>query len=101
MGGVRLLPHFTIEPPPGYVAFVATHLEPLRREAATALGDEEDGEHLYGDVLTDLAARWRWLELARLLRRPDVAERYVRRALVRRSHRWRPDPVPAADGADR
>jgi hypothetical protein len=48
-----------------------------------------------------VAVRWRWLELARLLGRPDVAERYVRRALVRRSYRWRPDPVPAADGEDR
>jgi hypothetical protein len=77
-----------LEPPKSYVAFVATHLEPLRREAAAALG-EEDAEGLYSDVLTDVASRWGWLRLGRLLGRPDAAEGYLRRALDRRCRRWR------------
>jgi hypothetical protein len=83
------LPTMALEPPPSYVAFVAVHLEPLRRDAAAALGDE-DAEGLYSDVLTDVAHRWRWLELARRLGRPRVAERYLHRALARRVLRWRP-----------
>jgi hypothetical protein len=81
-----------LEPPPSYVAFVAAQLGPLRRDAAAALG--EDGEGLYADVLTDVANRWYWLELARRLGRPRVAEGYLRRALDRRCRRWHPAPPP-------
>jgi hypothetical protein len=87
---VRLLPSLALEPPPRYVAFVATHLEPLRRDAVAALGDDSDAERLYPEVLTDVAMRWTWLELARAgLRRPHAAEGYLRRSLTRRSARLR------------
>jgi hypothetical protein len=81
-----------LEPPPSYVAFVAAQLEPLRRDAAATLG--EDGEGLYSEVLTDVANRWYWLELARWLGRPRAAEGYLRRALDRRCRRWQPAPPP-------
>jgi hypothetical protein len=84
-----------LEPPPRYVAFVATHLESLRQDAAAALGDPIEGDHLYPDVLTDVAARWRWLELTRAwLRRPDAAEGYLHRSLGRRSQRWQATWIP-------
>ena len=81
-----------MEPPDGYVAFVGRHLEPLRRDAAGVVGDAADAHRLYPDVLTDVAARWRWLELLRTrLGRADVADEYLRDAFVRRSQRWHAD----------
>jgi hypothetical protein len=86
----RLVPGLALEPPPGYVEFVATHLEPLREQAATVVGGEDDADQLYPEVLTDVATRWRWLELWRhWLRRPTAAETYLHRAFLRRSRRWR------------
>jgi hypothetical protein len=91
---VRFLPGLALEPPTGYVAFVATHLAALRRAAAAALGDEDDGDQLARDVLTDVASRWWWLDLARRwLHQPDAAARYLYRALGRRSQRWRPEAL--------
>jgi len=95
---VRFLPGAAPEPPPRYVAFVAAHLEPLRRDALTALGDEgdeADADRLYAEVLADVALRWRWLEFARWLRRPEAVQWYLRRSLVRRSQRRHTEPVPA------
>jgi hypothetical protein len=93
---VRVLPRLALEPPPAYVAFVATHLEPLRHNAIEALGDE-DGDRLYPDVLIDVALHWRWLRLARFIpRRPDATGWYLHRALARRTARARlPDREPA------
>jgi hypothetical protein len=100
-GGVLL---GSLEPPPGYVAFVASHLEPLRREAARVVGDEQDADYLYPDVLADVAARWTWLELLRgRLGRDGIAEWYLRHRLARRSRRWlleEPAPQPASQPAD-
>jgi hypothetical protein len=96
--GVRLLPSLAREPPPRYVAFVATYLEPLRREAVAALGDDSDADRLYPEVLTDVAMRWSWLELARAgLRRPHAAEGYLRRSLTRRSARLRTQWTPTGE----
>jgi hypothetical protein len=82
-------PHFAAEPPPGYIAFVARHLDPLRSQAAQVVGVGQDADQLYPDVLMDVATRWGWLELARTrLHRPDAAERYLRRAFARRAQRW-------------
>ncbi len=93
----RLLPRLALEPPPGYVAFVGRHLDPLRREAVRALGDEYEADRLYPDALTDVALRWRWLELLRRLGRPDVADAYLHRALARRCARWEPEPEPGVE----
>jgi hypothetical protein len=85
----RLLPHIEPEPPPGYVAFVASHLEPLRRDAERVTGDERGADRLYPEVLTDVAARWPWFELLRRrLRRPRAAESFLHRAFERRSQQW-------------
>ena len=73
------------EPPPGYVEFVARNLAPVREEATRLTGDEQAGDRLYPDALSDVASRWIWLELQRRgLRRRDAAEDYLHRALVRR-----------------
>lgn len=93
----RLLPRLALEPPAGYVAFVARHLEPLRREAARAVGDEHEADQVYPDALRDVALRWRWLELGRWLGRPGAADTYLHRALVRRCRRWRPEPGPGIE----
>ncbi|MCW2642579.1 MAG: hypothetical protein JWP76_4885 [Dactylosporangium sp.] len=80
------------EAPPEYVAFVARHLEPLRRGAAGVVGYEDEADLLYPDVLTDVAARWKWLELLRTrLGRPEAADDYLHRAFTRRADCWRSD----------
>jgi hypothetical protein len=87
---MRLLPTMALEPPPRYVAFVAAHLDPLREEAAGVAGGEDAAERLYPQVLTDVATRWRRLELLRRwLHQPHAADRYLRRAFARRCRRWR------------
>lgn len=80
------------EPPPEYVEFVARHLDGLRREAARVVGDEQDADLLYPEVLTDVAGRWRWLELLRTrLGETAAADLYLARAFTRRSERWQPE----------
>lgn len=79
-----LVPRLSYEAPPEYVAFVARHLAELRRDAEQVC--EQDADHLCTQVLTDVAQRWRWLELLRNafgMRR--AGESYLRTALQRRS----------------
>ncbi|GAA4704374.1 hypothetical protein [Phytohabitans rumicis] len=92
----RLLPRISPEPPPEYVAFVEHHLDALRRDAARVVGTERDADHLYPDVLTDVATRWRWLELQRTrLRQPGATDLYLRRAFSRRAEHWQaPELLP-------
>jgi hypothetical protein len=79
------------EPPDPYVAFVRRNLDPLCRDAARVVGDARDADLLYTPVLTDVAARWRWLELLRTrLGRAGAAEAYLSAALARRARNWRP-----------
>jgi hypothetical protein len=79
----------TLEPPDGYVGFVARHLEWLRGEAVRATGDQHDGDRLYPDVLRDVARWWGYLELrARLPGQGQTADRYLHRALDRHIRRW-------------
>jgi hypothetical protein len=95
---MHLMPSLLLDPPPRYVAFVATHLEPLRRESYEALGDDTDAQRLYPEVLTDVARRWSWLELARaVLRRPGAAEECLRRSFSRRTQQARARWVPVED----
>jgi hypothetical protein len=91
----RLLPRISPEPPPEYIEFVEHHLDALRRDAARVVGTEQDADHLYPDVLTDVAARWGWLRLRRRLRQADATDVYLRRAFTRRADSWRaPDTLP-------
>lgn len=77
------------EPPDSYVAFVERHLDALRLDAARVVGNDQDADRLYPDVLTDVAIRWQWLDLAQTrLGRPEAGERYLREAFDRRSARW-------------
>ncbi|WP_433057825.1 hypothetical protein [Dactylosporangium sp. CS-033363] len=88
----------TSEPPPGYVAFVTRHLEPLRRDAAQVVGGEEDADTLYVDVLTDVATRWPWLELERTrLGHPKAADDFLGRVWKRRSERFFAGPEEPED----
>ncbi len=94
-----MLPRMPDEVPAGYVAFVARHLEPLRRDAARVVGGDEDADRLYPDVLADVAARWGWLELLRTrLGRVGAAETYLHQAFVRRSERWQADRFEVTTG---
>jgi hypothetical protein len=93
----RVLPRMPDEAPDGYIAFVARHLEPLRRDAARVVGDDEDADMLYPEVLADVAARWGWLELLRTrLGRVGAAETYLHQAFARRSERWQADRFEVA-----
>lgn len=95
---LRLVPPMPSEPPDRYVAFVERHLDALRREAAQVVGDERDADQLYPDVLTDVAARWRWLELLHTrLNQPEAGDRYLRQAFARRSQRWRSEQMFPVD----
>lgn len=79
----------TSEPPAGYVAFVSRHLEPLRRDSVRVVGGEEDADHLYVDVLTDVATRWNWLELQRTrLGHEAAADDFLGRVFARRSEQF-------------
>jgi len=88
-----------LEPPPGYVEFVARNLELVREEATRLLGDEQAADRLYPDALTDVAVWWGWLELQRRwLRRRSAAQEHLSRALTRRwqaGQRWEPEEDPA------
>ncbi|MER7005116.1 hypothetical protein ABT297_18990 [Dactylosporangium sp. NPDC000555] len=89
----------TSEPPAGYVAFVTRHLEPLRRDSVRVVGGEQDADHLYVDVLTDVATRWSWLELQRTrLGQARAADDFLGRVFRRRSERFWLDE---RDGAER
>jgi len=91
---LRLVPPMPSEPPDRYVAFVERHLDSLRRDAARVVGDERDADQLYPEVLTDVAARWRWLDLLHTrLHQPEAGERYLRQAFARRSQRWQAEQV--------
>ena len=79
-----LLPRLSYEPPPRYVAFVTRHLADLRRDAERVC--EQDADYFCTQVLTDVAERWRRLELLRRrLGMHQAAESFLRTALQRRS----------------
>jgi hypothetical protein len=86
---VRLLPRMALEPPAGYVSFVARQINWLRTEVTQAVGDEHDADELYPEVLSDVARWWHWLELRRvLLGQPRAADEYLHHALARRVRRF-------------
>ena len=93
-----LIPPMDDEPPPEYVAFVAAHLADLRRETSRLVGGDPEAEHIYVDVLADVAGHWRRLEWQhRLLDRPDTARDYLRRRLTARTQQWRDEQFHEVD----
>jgi hypothetical protein len=79
-----------LEPPARFVAFVERHLTSLRRDAALVVGAGHDPDEIYPEVLTTVASRWPWLELAeRHLHRPDLFDAFLRRAFTRQALYWR------------
>ncbi|GIF71530.1 hypothetical protein [Asanoa siamensis] len=91
---VDLLPKMPPEAPDGYVTFVDRHLAALRLESARLAGDAWRAEEIYPEVLADVAARWRRLELlARWFGRPAAAEDYLHEVLTNRARRWRAEQI--------
>ncbi|MBB4698256.1 hypothetical protein [Paractinoplanes abujensis] len=86
------------EPPPGYVTFVATHLDDLRRETNRLVGGDTEAAHIYMDVLADVAGHWRRLSWRRrLLGRPDAAREYLQHRLAVRTKQWRDEQIYEVD----
>jgi hypothetical protein len=82
------LPRISVEPAPGYVPFVESHLAALRQDAHRLTGDGSIAVEVSSGALTDVALRWYWFELLRVrLRRPDPAGAFLGVALTRRCAR--------------
>ena len=91
------LPRISLEPAPGYVPFVESHLATLRRDAQRLTGDGSIAEEVSSDVLTDVALRWYWFELLRALGRTDPAGSFLGVALNRRCARRQDEAETDAD----
>jgi hypothetical protein len=92
-----VVPPMADEPPPEFVAFVVAHLPTLRRDTIRLVGGDAEGDHLYLDVLADVAGHWRRLcWRSRLARRDAIAE-YMRHRLEVRTKRWREDQIYEVD----
>lgn len=82
------LPQISLEPAPGFLPFVETHLAALRSDARRLTGDGTVATEVSSGVLTDVALRWYWFELLRLLLgRRDAARAFLDVALNRRCAR--------------
>ncbi|GGQ53946.1 hypothetical protein [Couchioplanes azureus] len=92
------------DPPADFLAYVATRLDPLRREAARRCGG--DGTTAAAAVLADLAGHWRRLEWKSRLHRRDVRGDYLARRMALRTEECshpvevtvRPGARPGAPG---
>jgi hypothetical protein len=92
-----VVPPMDDEPPPEYLAFVAGHLDSLRRETNRLVGGDFEAAHLYLDVLTDVAGHWRRLSWWGRLTRKDAATPYLERRLTQRTKQWREDQIYDVD----
>ncbi len=93
-----LVPPMDDEPPPEFVAFVASHLAALRHETTRLVGGNLEAAHLYMDVLADVAGHWRRLSWRRrLLGRPDAVLDYMQHRLAVRTKQWRDDQIYEVD----
>ena len=86
------LPRISMEPAPGYLPFVESHLATLRHDARRLTGDGSIAEEVSSGVLTDVALRWYWFELLRGLGRSDPAGAFLGVALNRRCARRLGEP---------
>jgi hypothetical protein len=92
-----LVPPMDDEPPPDYVEFVTAHVDELRRETTRLVGGDDEGGHLYLEVLADLAGHWRRLCWLSRLGRRDAAWQYLQRRLASRTKQWREDQIYEVD----
>jgi C4-dicarboxylate-specific signal transduction histidine kinase len=88
-----VVPPMDEEPPPGFVTFVAVHLDTLRTEAVRLTGGSQRADEVYPLVLSDVALHWRRLQLRRRLTGRDEAAEYLRRRLEKRTEQWREDQI--------
>jgi hypothetical protein len=83
----------SMEPAPGYLPFVESHLATLRSDAHRLTGDGFIAEEVSSGALTDVALRWYWFELLRsVLGRSDPAGAFLDVALTRRCARRLHEP---------
>jgi hypothetical protein len=88
----------SMEPAPGYLPFVESHLAALRSDAQRLTGDGSIAEEVSSGALTDVALRWYWFELLRLvLGRSDPAGAFLDVALTRRCARRLGEPEETRD----
>ncbi|MET0425446.1 MAG: hypothetical protein ABW046_16295 [Actinoplanes sp.] len=92
-----LVPPMDDEPPPEFVAFVADHLASLRAETNRLVGGDTEAQHLYLEVLADVAGHWRRLCWKSRLAHRDVPREYLERRLSARTRQWREDQVYEVD----
>lgn len=92
-----LVPPMADDPPPEFVAFVVTHVDELHAETRRLTGGDPEGDHLYLEVLADVAGHWRRLCWWSRLAGRDAAGDYLRHRLLVRTKRWRDDQVYEVD----
>jgi hypothetical protein len=88
-----VVPPMDEEPPPGFITFVAVHLNTVRSEAARLTGGSQRADEVYPMVLSDVALHWRRLQLRRRLTGRDEAASYLRKRLEARTAQWREDQI--------
>jgi len=92
-----LIPPMDDEVPPAYVEFVVTHLGELRRETGRLVGGDAVADHLYLDVLADVAGHWRRLCWLSRWSGRDAAADYLARRLAARTNEWRDEQLYPVD----
>ena len=92
-----LVPPMDDDPPAEFVAFVACHLDELRRETDRLVGGDPEAGHIYLDVLADVAGHWRRLRWWGRLAGGDRATAYLQSRLATRTRQWRDDQVYDVD----
>jgi hypothetical protein len=88
-----VVPPMADEPPGDFVAFVATHLADLQREAARLVGGQQHADEIYPMVLSDVAGHWRRLRLRARLAHRDVPGEFLHSRLTTRAQQWREDQI--------
>jgi hypothetical protein len=92
-----LVPPMDDDPPPEFVAFVAGHLDALRRETERLVGGDPEGAHIYMEVLSDVAGHWRRLIWWGRLTGQDKVTEYMQHRLAGRTKQWRDEQIYEVD----
>jgi hypothetical protein len=92
-----LVPPMADDPPPEFVAFVVTNVAELQAETHRLTGGDPEGDHLYLEVLADVAGHWRRLCWWSRWARRDAVGEYLQHRLRVRTKRWQDDQVYEVD----